>query len=68
MSSDRELPFNAIRKKLGLPPIVHKKTECLSCHKYFLSTNYPSNRVCRKCKDRSDWQTGISVFDSVFEL
>ena len=62
-SSDRELPFNAIRKRLGLPLIQHKKTKCLSCQKTFLSKNYPSIRICKDCKDRADWRTDFNVFD-----
>lgn len=57
------IPYNKLRESLGLPLIVYKKTECLCCQKTFMSKNYPHNRVCKCCKQRHEWETGLSAFD-----
>ena len=66
MSDDkngREIPYNKVRKKMGLPPIRQKKTTCLSCQRIFTSTNYPANRVCKACKSNLTWHQNMGVFD-----
>ena len=57
------IPLNKLRKRLGLQPIVHKKTECLYCRKIFTSKNYPHVRLCKRCKERRDWKLGFDSFD-----
>ena len=34
---------------------------CLSCGHPFASTG-PANRICRKCKDRDTWKSGVRDF------
>jgi hypothetical protein len=34
---------------------------CLSCGGQFASTG-PGNRICRKCKDRDTWKSGVRDF------
>jgi hypothetical protein len=46
--------INRFRKALGLKPIVRKMTNCLSCKKEFVSSDYPRQRLCSNCRTDTD--------------
>ena len=52
MSMFKEI--NDFRVKMGLKPIVRKKTQCLTCNKEFESKDYPRQQLCLKCRSRTD--------------
>jgi hypothetical protein len=41
-----------------------RERRCLSCGGQFASTG-PGNRICRKCKDRDTWKSGVRDFDAI---
>lgn len=42
---------NAVRKAMGLPKLVEKTRDCLSCENEFKSAG-AQNRLCRNCRIR----------------
>ena len=51
--------INRFRVSLGLQPVVRAKVACLHCGEIFKSEDAQRIRVCRRCKNLTDRETGL---------